>query len=155
MSSGSDPKRMRELARAGGKASGEARRRKRDRSPVDVLRDVIHRDPERWAQAVVGSAWGAAWAGRLVGLEGAGEPKANGQEASSLHGFPDIVRLAYASGQAALLGLPTTAEELDALLATRDPRARDRRNHAPPRVLQRAEGRSGRAWVRGAAGAGG
>lgn len=53
-----DPNRMRELGRAGGKASGEARRKKRDRTWDQAFLDLADAKPDEFAERLFSSGNG-------------------------------------------------------------------------------------------------
>jgi hypothetical protein len=135
MANRTDTNRMRELGRAGGKASAEARRKRRTRPFLDVLRGKIEADPERFAESLLSSPPGAVKAAALLEKSGSlvpvpAEPEAKpAPEGTSLS---EIVAFVYANGNAAIFGLPTSVAEFEALLAgTGDAGARERGTPVP------------------------
>jgi len=124
-----DGERTRERMRELGRLSGKARRAKRSRGFLEALRDLIDADPEKAAARLMSTGAGAVAAIRVLEATGQlGPTKEDGsgeivvQSAFGMAtpdeaaGFADLVRLAYSTGQAALMGLPTTPDELAALL---------------------------------------
>lgn len=79
----SDPNRMRALGKAGGKASGEARRKRRSRSFLDVLRARVSSDPEALVEQLLSSSAGSVVAARV--LERAGDFASPDESAPALH----------------------------------------------------------------------
>ena len=137
-----DPNRMRELGRRGGKASGEARRKRKSRGFLDALRDRVNERPEELVDALMRSPPGAVVAARV--LEKAGglvpepepqrHPAARDDIPPATHGLRELVERAYRDGLAAALGLPTTPAELERLMKGTPTPAEDRGTPVPSRA---------------------
>ncbi len=124
MTNPTEPNRMRELGRAGGKASGEARRRRKSRGFLDVLRGEVERDPERLVESLLSSAPGSVVAARVLEKAGGlgGEEQAPAQPELEAHGpaagFHDLIALAVETGQeVALLGFALTDSQRELVRA--------------------------------------
>jgi hypothetical protein len=78
----------------------------------------VAENPEELIEQLLASPQGAVKAAAILERLGAFEPEPPGHEAGgSARSLSDLVRFAYANGQARLVGLPTTPEELAALVA--------------------------------------
>jgi general stress protein YciG len=96
-----DPKRMQELGRAGGKASGEARRRRKKRSFLDAARALVTTEPERLVEQLASSPPGAVKLASILEKAGAFEPEPEKAENTGpTYGLPDLVALVARQGAA-------------------------------------------------------
>ena len=120
---------MRELGRAGGKASGEARRKRKRRSLLTTLRGHVSSNPEEFVEQLLASPPGAVKAAAMLERYGFTDEEEQAQTDAPLRvgggggvtSMADCVAFAYSSGSPASWGLPTSHDELDALLATAEP----------------------------------
>jgi hypothetical protein len=135
----SDPKRV-EAGRKGGIRSGEVRRKRRNRSFLDVLRGHVESDPERLVEQLLGSAAGAVVAARVLeksgGLTPAPEREVPNVPGGRARGLVDVIKFAVRSGQEfALLGFELSDEQRAAVLAEEaDPPRGDHGTQVPSRA---------------------
>jgi len=120
----SDPNRMRELGRVGGKASAEARRKRKVRSLLDVWKVRADADPEELYDALKESPAGAVVIARI--LEKAGilapeqAPAADSEPppAGPAAGFANVLLTVIEAGQeVAILGFELTESQRESVRA--------------------------------------
>ena len=137
----SDPERMRELGRRGGKASGEARRKRGKRGFIDAARALVSSDLERLVEQLASSPAGAVKLAALLERHGVFEPPEEAEKPSampasgSIVGLIDVIRLYVETGQEHLLGLTLTEEQRRQVLG---PAGRGLEESAGSRVRQPA-----------------